>query len=140
MMFRVASIALGIGLLTSFGLVAPAAAEDCPAKSLQFEDIQDAIAAAPTCNRAMEIFGACEFGASGDVDLGVAVRQKCEGDFLAKLKDPQKHVYLRELRACDRKYANKSGTMYLSFAAFCSAEVSQRYSQQALKLSQQRSR
>ena len=28
---------------------------------------------------------------------------------------------------------NKSGTMYLSFTAFCRAEVAQRYSQRALK-------
>ena len=33
---------------------------------------------------------------------------------------------------CDRKYRNQSGTMYLSFAAFCRAEVAQRYSQKAL--------
>jgi hypothetical protein len=28
---------------------------------------------------------------------------------------------------CDRKYRNKSGTMYLSAAAFCRAQVAQRY-------------
>jgi len=37
------------------------------------------------------------------------------------------------MRACDRKYRNESGTMYLSFTAFCRAEVAQRYSRQALK-------
>ena len=33
----------------------------------------------------------------------------------------------------DRKYRNESGTMYISFTAFCRAEVAQRYSQRALK-------
>ena len=39
----------------------------------------------------------------------------------------------RELGVCDRKYRNKSGTMYISFTAFCRAEVAQRYSQQMRK-------
>jgi hypothetical protein len=37
------------------------------------------------------------------------------------------------MRVCDRKYRNQSGTMYLSFTAFCRAEVAQRYSRQVLK-------
>ena len=41
--------------------------------------------------------------------------------------------YQRELRVCDRKYRNKSGTMYISATAFCRAEVAQRYSRRALK-------
>jgi len=63
------------------------------------------------------------------------VRSRAEGDFLSRLRAPQKHVYECELSACDRKYVHEEGTKYLSFAAFCSAEVAQRYSQRALKLS-----
>ena len=81
----------------------------------------------------MTVFGACEFGASGDVQLGAAVEKKCEADFRNRLKTPQAQAYQRELRVCDRKYRNRSGTMYLSFTAFCRAEVAQRYSQRALK-------
>jgi len=55
---------------------APAIAEDCPAKSTQMDDIIDAINAAPGCDRAMKIFEACEFGASGDVQFGAAVEKK----------------------------------------------------------------
>jgi hypothetical protein len=44
------------------------------------------------------------------------------------------------MRVCDGKYRNKSGTMYLSFAAFCRAEVAQRYSQRALKAAGQKAR
>ncbi len=112
---------------------APAIAEDCPAKSTQMDDIIDAINAAPGCDRAMKIFEACEFGASGDVQFGAAVEKKCEGDFLGRLTAPKKQAYRHEMRICDRKYRNESGTMYLSFTAFCRAEVAQRYSQRARK-------
>ena len=112
---------------------APAIAEDCPAKSTQMDDIIDAINAAPGCDRAMKIFEACEFGASGDVQFGAAVEKKCEGDFLGRLTAPKKQAYRHEMRVCDRKYRNESGTIYLSFTAFCRAEVAQRYSQRARK-------
>jgi hypothetical protein len=65
--------------------------------------------------------------------MGAAVENKCEGDFLGKLKAPQKQAYQRELNVCDRKYRNESGTMYRSFTASCRAQISQRYSRGALK-------
>ena len=74
-----------------------------------------------------------ELTASGDVDLGAAVEKKCEADFMPGLTRAQKQVYQREMRVCDRKYRNQSGTMYLSFTAFCRAEVAQRYSQAVRK-------
>jgi hypothetical protein len=108
-------------------------AADCPAKSTQMDDIVGAINAASGCDAAMTVFGACEFGASGDVQLGAAVEKKCVGDFLSRLKTPQKLAYQREMGACDRKYRNKSGTMYLSATAFCRAQVAQRYAHKTQK-------
>jgi hypothetical protein len=113
-------------LLVSLG-AAPATAADCPAKSTQMDDIVTAINAASGCDAAMKVFEACEFGASGDIQLGAAVERKCEGDFLSRLKAPQKRAYQREMGVCDRKYRNQSGTMYLSATAFCRAQVAQRY-------------
>lgn len=110
--------------------------EKCPAKSSMMDDVIAALNEAGSCDRAMKIFEACEFGASGDVGLGAVVEKKCEADFLAGLKDPQKHLYQREMRACDGKYRNESGTMYRSFTAFCRADVAQRYSRRALKAAQ----
>jgi hypothetical protein len=109
------------------------AAEECPAKSAAMDDIIASISDSPSCERAMKTFDACQFGSSGDVQFGDAVEKKCERDFLAELKAPQKRAYQRRMRACDRKYRNQSGTMYLSFAAFCRAKVARLYSQQALK-------
>jgi hypothetical protein len=108
--------------------VASARAEDCPAKSTQMDDIIVVLNEAPSCDRAMKVFEACEYGTSGDVQFGAVVEKKCERDFLTRLKDPQRRTYQREMRVCDRKYRNESGTMYLSFTAFCRAIVTQRYS------------
>jgi hypothetical protein len=114
---------------------APAWAEDCPAKTNGMDDVIAAIEAAPSCDRAMKVFEACALGASGDVQYGEVVEQKCEADFLGKANaaKKKKEAYQRELGVCDRKYRNQSGTMYISFTAFCRAKVAQRYSRQALK-------
>jgi len=121
-----------LAVVLSFA-AAPARAEDCPAKSSGMDDIVAAVNDAPSCDRAMKVAEACAYGASADVQFGAAVEKKCEGDFLGNLKAPRKRAYAREMGACDRKYRNESGTMYRSATAFCRAEVSQRYSQRALK-------
>ena len=115
---------------------AHAATEECPAKSTQMDDIIAELEKAPSCNRAMKVFEACEYGASGDVQFGEVVEKKCEADFLSGLGASQKKAYAGQLKRCDAKYRNESGTMYRSFTAFCRAEVSQRYSQKALKAGQ----
>ena len=121
---------LAVFLLLSAG---QALAAVCLAKSMTLDEIIDAINASPGCRGAMKVFEDCAFGASGDVQLGAAVEKKCEGDFVGRLRAPQKQAYKREMGICDRKYRNESGTMYRSFTAFCRAEVAQRYSQRALK-------
>ncbi|ERF84480.1 hypothetical protein JQ559_27470 [Bradyrhizobium viridifuturi] len=112
---------------------ARAATEECPAKSTQMDDIIAELQKAPSCNRAMKIFEACEYGASGDVQFGEVVEKKCEADFLSGLGASQKKLYAGQLKRCDHKYDNESGTMYRSFTAFCRAIVAQRFSQKALK-------
>jgi hypothetical protein len=92
------------------------------------DDIIASLNAAKGCDAAMKVFEACEYGASGDVQFGEVVEKKCEADFLDKASATKKRAYKRELGVCDRKYRNKSGTMYISFTAFCRAEVAQRYS------------
>ena len=111
----------------------PVLAAVCLDKSMTMDEIIDAISASPGCERAMKVFEACEYGASGDVQFGEVVEKKCEADFIGHLKPSQKLSYQRELRACGRKYQNRSGTMYISFTAFCRAEVAQRYARGALK-------
>jgi hypothetical protein len=126
-----------IGVIVSFS-AGPASAAVCLDKSMTRDEIVDAIKASPGCERAMKLLEACEFGTSGDIQLGTAVEKKCEGDFLNRLKASQRRVYQREMSACDRKYLEQSGTMYRSFTAFCRAEIAQRYSQKAASPSRAR--
>jgi hypothetical protein len=107
--------------------------EECPAKSRAMEDIIAVLNEAPGCDRAMKVFEACEYGASGDVQFGAVVESKCEADFLTRLKPTETRAYQRKMLFCDRKYRNEHGTMYVSFTAFCRAAVAQRYSQKARK-------
>ena len=134
-MLRLTSIAACVLIVACLGCTGPAHASICQGKSLTLDETVDVIKAAPTCDASMKLFQDCSYSASGDVSLGAAVREKCEADFLSKLKDPQKHVYQREQQACLRKYVHESGTMYVSWSAFCGAELAQRYSQRALKRS-----
>ena len=122
-----------LAVVLSFSGASPSLAAVCLAKSMTLDDILDTINASRGCERAMKVFEACEFGASGDVQLGAAVEKKCEADFVGHLRPPEKRAYQSKMRVCDHKYDNESGTMYRSFTAFCRAEVAQRYSRQALK-------
>ena len=127
-----AAFGLVLGLLLFLGPVR-AAPMECPAKSRSMDDIIASLKAAKGCDAAMKVFEACEYGASGDVQFGEVVEKKCEADFLDKASALKKRAYKRELGVCERKYRNQSGTMYISFTAFCRAEVAQRHSQTVRK-------
>lgn len=105
------------------------ATELCP--SLDAEEIEKALAEAPSCERSMELFRACSYGAGGDTGLGAIVTEKCEADFLPRLSRSERRVYNGRIRACSRKYARESGTMYRSFEAFCRAGVARSYARRA---------
>ena len=118
----------------------PARAMVCMDKSMTLDEVADTISSQKSCESAMKVFRDCELTASGDVQLGAAVEKKCEADFKPGLSAAQTQAYKGEMHACDIKYRNKSGTMYLSFTAFCRAEVAQRYSERALKAAGQTAR
>jgi hypothetical protein len=113
----------------------PARASICLGQSMSQEETVAAISATSGCDKAMKLFKDCAYTASGDVVLGEAVEKKCEIDFLPRLSAMRKRAYQGELKRCDEKYRGKEGTMYLSFTAFCRAEVSQRYARQARRAS-----
>lgn len=104
----------------------PALAAECPVKG-DSDTIAAAIRQSPSCDRAVRMFQDCEFGSSGDVALGEAVRERCEEGFLHALTRTQKASYEKKQRYCENKYAKESGTMYRSFEAFCGAYEAQRY-------------
>ena len=115
-------------LLVCGGLVCAAsplaeAGEACPS----FDDVPARIAAAPGCAEAFAVMDSCQLGSSGDVASGEAVEAKCEPLFVAKLTAPRKRTYEVAKARCSTKYAGKQVTMYLSFAAFCSAKLAVDY-------------
>ena len=106
---------------------AKTAPKECPHPFSDRDKIVKDLSGAPTCTAALEIFTACAGGASGDVEFGGAVTERCESDFAAKLSKAQKRAYEAEHTRCERKYMKREGTMYRSFEAFCHAEVAERY-------------
>ena len=126
---------LAVLAVISFCNGRPAFASICLGQSMSQEETVNAISATSGCDKAMKLFRDCAYTASGDVLLGAAVEKKCEVDFLRGLSATQKRAYQGELKRCDEKYRNKEGTMYLSFTAFCRAEVSQRYARQSRRAS-----
>jgi hypothetical protein len=122
----------GMALILSLS-VDPAFAAVCLDKSMTIDEIVEAINTTAGCEPAMKLAADCQLGTGGDTQLGAAVEKKCEADFLDKANASKKQAYKRELGVCDRKYRNQSGTMYISFTAFCRAEVAQRYSRQMRK-------
>ena len=114
-----------LGISAFMALSAAALAEDCPTLNLQEQE--QLLSKAPSCDQAMKLFEACQHGTSGDVGLGDIVIKKCEGAFLVGLSKSDRTAYDHKIKACWRKYAKKSGTMYRSFEAFCAAGVAQAY-------------
>jgi hypothetical protein len=110
-------------------MAAMAAGEDCPTEEGQ--EIERLLSEAPSCDRSMALFRICSYGASGDMALGAVVRERCEADFLDKLKGTERRRYNRWLRFCERRYARETGTMYRSLEAFCAATVAQVYARRA---------
>ena len=112
-------------LLATVLLAAPVKAMDCPVETRvegTLDAKEEAIRKAPTCKAAYEIMEACAYTASGDTGLGEALRARCEPEFIGRLGKAQRLAYYQEQKRCTNKYSNKSGTMYVSFSAFCRAE------------------
>jgi hypothetical protein len=117
-----------------------AAEERCPVKSLDHEVIGKAIKDAPTCDKSLKLFRACGSAASGDVGFGTIVTEKCEAVFAGKQSALQKQAYSRELRTCDTKYADESGSMFRSFEAHCRAQAAHRAAMPFAKVEQKTAR
>jgi hypothetical protein len=100
-------------------------AQDC--QSLKPEGRVEVLRKAPTCDAAMEAFGDCAYGASGDDRLADIATDKCEAEFLEKVGVKQRRAYIVALKQCDDKYENMQGTMYVAMAAGCRAHLAQSY-------------
>jgi hypothetical protein len=103
------------------------ASNECPVTPLGREELIAAITQAPSCRASFEILSACRYGAGGDVELAGIVTERCEKTFLPILKPAAKRAYAKARKACERKYARKQGTMYVSAQVICEAEAAVRF-------------
>jgi hypothetical protein len=108
-------------------LIRPAAAEDC--RELEFGAREALLRAAPTCDKAMELFGNCNGAGSGDINLGQIVTEKCQADFLEKLSAKQRRTYEGEIESCNAEVKQDEGTLSGAMAAGCRAELAQSYAE-----------
>lgn len=113
-----------------FSLWGAAWAAEC---TLDRDTLDDAVEQAPSCAAAYKIFEDCALGGTSDVYFGATVQERCEADFLSKLDAAKKSAYGKRLTACDRKYVHRSGTMYLSFMAFCRVEAARDFAKKYSK-------
>jgi len=77
------------------------------------------VAAARSCEDAHEIYEACLWGSTADVQRGAMIRELCEKGFLGTLGAVQKKKYNRRIATCEKKYSREDGTMYRSMEAVC---------------------
>jgi hypothetical protein len=113
--------------LLSLATGAARASGECPVTSLGREELIAAITQAPSCRASFAILSACRYGAGGDVELAGIVTERCEKTFLPALKPAAKRAYAKARKACERKYAGKQGTMYVSAQVICEAEAAVRF-------------
>jgi hypothetical protein len=114
-----------LALLLTLLLLAPVHADECPVVGA--EATLEAIKSAGTCLVAAATYKSCTWGSSMDVQFGQPVVEKCEGEFKAKLSNAHRDAYRREQDRCRRKYANKTGILYLSFAMSCAVNVAESF-------------
>jgi hypothetical protein len=119
-----------LALIMSLGLGSSVfAADTCPfnipedgAKIIQ------AVAQTGTCQASAALAEACAFGSSMDAQIVQGANKVCINDFANKMGKQTAATYDLFLKKCRTKYADKQGTMYISFAAFCELEVNKFFS------------
>ena len=125
---------LGIWLMCIWLLAsgaAPALAMDCPVSG--YDQVENSVTDAPSCDASMQLLMACQLGSSGDVGVALIVIKKCEGDFLSSLSEQARRSYERKVGACGKDFANEGGTLFQSIRAICAAQVAHTYALRASK-------
>jgi hypothetical protein len=129
---------LGIWLMCIWLLAsgaAPALAMDCPVSG--YDQVENSVTDAPSCDASMQLLMACQLGSSGDVGVALIVIKKCEADFLASLSASARRGYERKVGACGDNFAGQEGTLFQSTRAICAAEVAHTYAMRAAKAKKQ---
>ena len=130
-MFGRPFLVFGLSIWLFGAFAAPAMAADCPVSD--FDQASDRVAAAPSCDAAMQLLMACQMGSSGDVAISLIVIKKCEADFLPSLGAAARRGYDRKVGACGKNFAGEGGTLFQSIRAICAAQVAHDYARRAGK-------
>ena len=77
----------------------------------------------PSCEAALKTYESCMWGSSADTTFGAAVAVKCEKDFVDKLTPSEMKTYADRMQLCAYRYSATQGTLYMSMAATCQAEL-----------------
>lgn len=118
---------LGLAGVVMIALNAPLIAGECPIESLDVDQVERAITAAPSCQAAHRMMNDCRRNASSDVELARIVIGKCESRFVSRLSSARKKAYETERGSCGTRYATTRGTMGASFQATCEAGVAAKF-------------
>jgi len=81
----------------------------------------------PTCAAAHARLKACAWGSSADRQFADIVEGKCEQTFLSSLSPHGKSRYFDAIKLCTYEYARQEGTLYISDAALCYANVAAKF-------------
>lgn len=86
------------------------------------------IKAAASCYEADQIATQCGWGSSADTQIAGAAGDVCANAFRGKLTPEDKKMYQALIKKCQKKYAGKQGTIYISGEAFCEEGVGKLFS------------
>ncbi|HZQ42266.1 MAG TPA: lysozyme inhibitor LprI family protein [Acidobacteriaceae bacterium] len=90
-----------------------------------FEHTVKLLESAPSCKQANTILHACMWGSSADTAFAPIAVAKCEKVFLKKLPQPAEERYIEEMQLCPYGESRQDGTMPMSAAAICQANVAE---------------
>jgi hypothetical protein len=120
-----AALFLVFGTQTAF-------AGECPVQSFGQDYLDEVVtlieAKKPSCYEAAQVAEDCAMGTSVDGRIAGAASAVCHVSFTTKLLQADLAAYNSLLQKCSEKYAKMSGTIYVSFEAYCRLDVDKLFS------------
>ena len=80
-----------------------------------------------TCKAAAQLMDQCWWGSSADSGFSSILVKKCEGEFFSKLSPAGMENYVTAMQLCAYEYARQEGTISISEAAMCQADVAEQF-------------
>lgn len=91
-----------------------------------FDALTKGLSNAKSCHEAVKTLDECMWGSSADTQFAAIVVEKCEKTFFPKLSKAAKANYEEEMQLCVYEQAKAGGTLAMSEAALCQADVAAR--------------